>query len=50
MKSTKQELQQVAMSFFMTIQIPLLQSWFLQDFYIVYYKIVYMYDMYNSVG
>lgn len=46
----KQEMQQIVMSFFMTMQLPLLQSLVLQNLYICYYKIVYMYDMFNSVG
>jgi len=46
----KQEIQQIVMSFFMTMQLPLLQGLVLQNLYICYYKIVYMYDMFNSVG
>lgn len=49
-KRNQQEIQQITMSFFMTIQIPLLQGLVLQDLYIVYYRILYMYDMFNSVG
>ena len=46
----KQEIQQITMSFFMTMQIPLLQGLVLQNLYICYYKIIYAYDMFNSVG
>lgn len=49
-KRNQQEIQQLVMSFFMTMQIPLLQGLVLQNLYICYYKIIYAYDMFNSVG
>ena len=46
----KQEIQQLIVSCAMTMQIPLLQGLVLQNLYICYYKIIYAYDMFNSVG